>query len=123
MLRNRRERGEGQFGCLVGLVILLIVGLIAYKMIPIKVKAADLRETIVDESKSAGQHHDPQIRKQILTKAEQLGLPVSDNDVNIKRSGGNIGNIQISVHYTVPVEFPGFTYQWHFSVETDNPIF
>ena len=28
MTRNRRERGEGQFGCLVGLVLLLIAGLL-----------------------------------------------------------------------------------------------
>jgi hypothetical protein len=123
MTRNRRERGEGQFGCLVGLVILLIAGLIAYKMIPIKVKAADLRERIVDESKSAGQHNDDQIRKQILTKAEQLELPVADKDVQIKRTHGNVGNIQVDVQYTVPVDFPGYTYQWHFHVSTDNPIF
>lgn len=120
MVRNRRERGEGQMGCLVGLVFLLIAGLIAYKMIPIKVKAADLRETIVDESKSAGQHKDPQIRKQILTKAEQLNLPVSDKDILITRTSGNI---RMKVTYTVPVEFPGYTYQWHFKVETDNPVF
>lgn len=122
-MRNRRERGEGQFGCLVGLVILLIAGLIAYKMIPVKVKAADLRETIVDESKSAGQHGDAQIRRQILAKAEQLELPVTDKDISIKRTGGNIGNIQVNVEYTVSVTFPGYVYQWHFHVATDNPVF
>jgi hypothetical protein len=120
MLRNRRERGEGQFGCLVGLVLLLIAGLVAYKMIPVKVKAADLRETIVDESKSAGQHNDAQIRKQILAKAAQIDLPVEDKNVEIKRTSGNI---RVKVNYTVPVEFPGYTYQWHFKVETDNPVF
>ncbi|HKR66110.1 MAG TPA: hypothetical protein VJZ00_20430 [Thermoanaerobaculia bacterium] len=120
MKRNRRERGEGQFGCLVGLVILLIAGLVAYKMIPVKVKAADLRETIVDESKSAGQHKDPQIRRQILAKAEQLELPLTDKDIEINRTSSNI---RVHVQYTVPVDFPGFTYQWHFKVDTDNPVF
>lgn len=120
MLRNRRERGEGQFGCLVGLVVLLLAGLIAYKMLPVKVKAADLRDTIVDESKSAGQHGDAQIRRQILAKAEQNQLPVSDKDITINRSSSNI---RIKVTYTVPVEFPGYTYNWDFKVETDNPIF
>jgi hypothetical protein len=120
MLRNRRERGEGQFGCLVGLVILLIAGLVAYKMIPIKVKAADLRETIIDESKSAGQHNDAQIRKQILTKAAQIEIPVEEKNIEIKRTSGEI---RMKVNYTVPVDFPGYTYQWHFKVETENPIF
>lgn len=120
MLRNRRERGEGQFGCLVGLVVLLLAGLIAYKMIPVKVKAADLRETIVDESKSAGQHNDGQIRKQILAKADESDLPVTDKDIVINRTSSSI---KIKVTYTVPVEFPGYTFNWNFKVETDNPIF
>jgi hypothetical protein len=120
MLRNRRELGEGQFGCLVGLVFLLIAGLIAYKMIPVKVKAADLRETIVDGSKSAGQLNDSQIRKQILAKADQNNLPVTDKDITINRTNTNI---KVKVTYTVPVEFPGFTYNWNFNVQTDNPIF
>ena len=120
MLRNRRERGEGQFGCLVGLVVLLVAGLIAYKMIPIKVKAADLRETIEAESRSAGQHKDGTIMKQILAKAQQNGLPVTEKNVTINRTSANI---QIKVEYTVPVDFPGYTYQWNFRVETDNPVF
>ena len=119
-MRNRRERGEGQFGCLVGLVVLLIAGLIAYKMIPVKVKAADLRETIISEARSAGQHGDAQIRKQILAKAQQIGLPVADKDVIISRASGNIS---VKVSYTVPVDFPGYVYDWHFSVSAENPIF
>lgn len=118
--RNHRERGEGQFGCLVGIVIIVLVGLVAYRMIPIKVKAAELRDTIVDEAKSAGQHDNKRIRKAILDKAEQLELPVDDKDIQIERRSEMI---RIEVNYTVPVEFPGYTYQWKFRHRTENPIF
>ena len=117
---NRSERGEGRFGCLVGLVLLLVAGLIAYRMIPIKVKSADLRDTVVDESKSAGRQGDKAIRRNILYKAEQLELPVADKDIVIKRANNYI---RIEVKYTVPVEFPGYTYQWHFRHYYENPIF
>jgi predicted membrane protein len=120
MLRNRRERGEGQFGCLVGLVVMLIAGLIAYRMIPVKVKAAELRDTVIDESKSAGQHNNKIIRRQILAKAEQLELPIEDENIEITRKAAEI---TIDVTYTVPVEFPGYTYDWDFHVHTENPIF
>ena len=40
MRRNRREKGEGQLGCLVGLIILALAVFVAWKMVPIKVKAA-----------------------------------------------------------------------------------
>lgn len=120
MLRNRRERGEGQFGCLVGLVLLLLAGLVAYRMIPIKVKAAELRDTIVDESKAAGQHDQKQIRAAILDKAKRLELPVKSKDIEIDRKANEI---TIDVRYTVPVQFPGFTYQWKFHHHTENPVF
>ena len=43
MRRFRSQRGEGQLGCVVGLVLLLVGVFVAYKMVPIKVKAAELR--------------------------------------------------------------------------------
>jgi hypothetical protein len=120
MSRNRRERGEGQFGCLVGLVVLLIAGLIAYRLIPVKVRAAELRDTVIDESKSAGQHNDRQIRAAILHKAKQLELPVTENDVMVRRTPNYI---KVEVKYTVPVEFPGYTYKWNFEHRYENPVF
>jgi hypothetical protein len=120
MLRNRRERGEGQFGCLVGLVVVLLAGLIAYRMIPIKVKAAELRDTIVDEAKSAGQHNNKQIRRAILSKAQKLELPLEDENLEISRKAAEI---TIDATYTVPVEFPGYTYDWDFHHHVENPIF
>jgi hypothetical protein len=120
MSRNRRERGEGQFGCLVGLVLLLIAGLIAYRLIPVKVRAAEMRDTVIDESKSAGQHNDKQIKEAILFKAKQLELPVEDGNVMVKRSPNYI---RVEVTYTVPVEFPGYTYHWNFEHKYENPVF
>ena len=122
MLRNRRERqkGEGQFGCLVGIVILLVAGVLAYKLIPVKVKAADMRDTIVDEAKSAGQHDEPVIRRNILQKAKDLNFPVEDENIEIKRKSTYV---IIDVKYTVPVDLPGYTYNWNFHHHAENPIF
>ncbi|HVR38754.1 MAG TPA: hypothetical protein VMU84_06635 [Thermoanaerobaculia bacterium] len=120
MRRNRRERGEGQFGCVIGLLLLLIAIFVAYKMIPVKVKAAEMRQTVVDEAKSAGLHNDNVIRKSILAKAEELDLPITTDDVEIVRKNSNI---KVDVSYVVPVEFPGFTYQWKFHHNAENPIF
>lgn len=124
MLRNRRghgrEKGEGQFGCLVGIVILLVAGVLAYKLIPIKVKAADLRDTIVDEAKSAGQHDEPVIRRNILQKAKELNFPVADENIDISRKSTYV---IIDVKYTVPVDLPGYTYNWSFHHHAENPIF
>jgi hypothetical protein len=120
MLRNRRERGEGQFGCLMGLALVALVGLICYRMIPVKVKAAELRDTIVDEAKSAGIHNNKRIVETIAAKAAQLDLPVTEKDVKIERKHEMIF---IEVQYTVPIQFPGYTYNWKFHQKTENPVF
>ena len=118
--RNHRERGEGQGGCIVGLLLVLIAGFVAYKMIPVKVKAADLRQTVVDEAKSAGTRSDAVIMKSILDKAERLELPITEDNVTIERKNSNI---RVEVDYVVPVEFPGYTYEWSFNHRAENPIF
>lgn len=120
MRRNRRQRGEGQLGCVIGLLFLLIAIFIAYKFIPVKVKAADMRQTVVDEAKSGGIHDDALIMKMILAKAEELDLPITKENVEIRR---HASQIKVEVQYTVPVKFPGFVYQWKFHHTAENPIF
>ncbi|HUP48504.1 MAG TPA: hypothetical protein VNA04_06920 [Thermoanaerobaculia bacterium] len=120
MRRFRSQRGEGQFGCVVGLLLLLAAIFVAYKMVPIKVKAAELRGEVVDEAKHAGSRGDDRIMKAILLKAEQTGLPVTKENVRIHRSANTI---RVEVEYVVPVEFPGFTYEWSFRHVAENPIF
>lgn len=120
MNRNRRERGEGQLGCLFGVIVLLLGILIAYKLIPVKVKAAEMRDVVVDQAKSAGALSDKQIRATILRKAEELELPIESEDLSIDR-GPN--DITIELEYTVPVDFPGYVYNWNFHVKAQNPLF
>lgn len=119
-MRKGSQRGEGQFGCIVGLIILVAASFVAFKMIPIKVRSADLRQTITDSARSAGMMKDPAIRKTIMAKAQDLDLPLSDKDLKIRRASEEI---TIEATYTVPVEFPGFTYQWTFDHRAQNPIF
>lgn len=118
--RNQREAGEGQGGCLFGLVLLALALFIAWKMIPIKVRNAELRGTIVDEAKAAGTHDDKRIMAAILAKAEEEKLPVTEDDVHISRGSTDI---TVDVEYTVPVEFPGKTFNWHIKHHAQNPIF
>jgi hypothetical protein len=117
---SRREKGEGNFGCLVGLILLALAVFIAWKVIPLKVKAAEVRETVVDEAKSAGTHNDGVIREAILAKGREDNLPIKEEDIHITRAASRI---VVDVSYVVPIEFPGYTYQWHINHHAENPIF
>jgi hypothetical protein len=117
---SRRERGEGQFGCIVALIVLVVAAFIAYKIIPVKVKAAEVRQEMQDDAKSAGMMNDERIRASILAKAREDNLPITDDNLKISR-GAN--QITITVDYVVPIEFPGYTYMYHIHNEQSNPIF
>jgi hypothetical protein len=118
--RKRWELGESNFGCLIGLIVMLAAIFVAYKVIPIKVKAAELRQVVVDEAKSAGTHNDEKIRAAILKKAADDDLPVGENEIKIRRAENTI-NVQVD--YTVPIDFKVTVYQWHIHHEAENPIF
>ena len=120
MRLNRRERGESKLGCVFGLIVLAIALLVAYKMIPVKVRAAELRQVVIDEAKAAGTHDDGKIKGTIMQKVYDTKLPVKEDDVKISR--GN-GEITVDVEYDVPIEFPGFVYKWHQHHHAENPIF
>ncbi|MBK5258247.1 MAG: hypothetical protein JJE51_01520 [Thermoanaerobaculia bacterium] len=120
MRRKGSQRGEGQFGCVVGLAILVVALFIAFKMIPIKVRAAEVRQEVADEAKSAGMHDDKRITDSIVSKARDVDLPVTPENITIRRAANAI---TIDVQYTVPVDFPGYTYNWKFHHRAENPIF
>ena len=117
---RRGQRGEGQLGCVMGVVLMAIGIFIAYKMVPVKIRAAELRQEVVDQAKSAGMRGDDRIMAAILRKAEENNLPVTADNVSIHRTANTIS---VTVDYVVPIDFPGFTYQWHFHAEASNPIF
>lgn len=117
---SRRERGEGQMGCLVGLILLALAIFVAYKMIPVKVKAAELRQEVVDEAKAAGTHNDDRIRAAILAKAKENNLPVAEDNIHIERAHSEI---TVDVDYVIPIDFPGYTFKWKQHHHAQNPIF
>ena len=120
MRLRRSERGEGQAGCLFGLIVLGIAAFIAYKVIPVKVKAAELQQEVTDAAKSAGMLNDDKIRGDILAKAHEDNLPVTEDNIRIARANSEI---TVDVQYVVPIQFPGYTYQWHIEHYAHNPIF
>lgn len=54
---------------------------------------------------------DTQLRAEILQEAHNLGLPVTEDNVQISRSAGAL---RIDVRYLVPVRLPGYAVNLHF---------
>src|SRR6185436_10291904 len=121
MARRTAERGESNMGCILWLVLLGIAVLISWKMIPVKVNSAELSDYMVEVAQFQSARNEPDVLKQmIINRATELGIPLAKENVTVIRTGDRI---RMTVDYTVPVEFPGYTYNWHFRHELDRPIF
>ncbi len=120
MRRRRGQWGEGNLGCILWAALLAIAALIAWKTIPVKLNTSEMYDFMEEQAKFAAQTPPEEIKKQILLRASQLGVPIDKDNVTVERLGDRI---RMKADYQIPVEFPGYTYIWKFHHEVDRPIF
>jgi hypothetical protein len=120
MVRLNPRNGQGKLGCILWLLVLLAVVGVAAKLIPIKIRSAELYDYMEEQALFAGRSGTETLKKRILERAKDLDLPLDKKNLKVERRGGRI---QIRATYTVPVELPGYTYYWEFEHMIDRPIF
>lgn len=118
--RGRSQSGEIRLGCILWLLVVGIIVLIVVKMAPVKVRSTELYEFLKDQSRFARRASAETIQKRILERAEELELPLEAKGVRVRKSEARI---RIDCTYTVPIEFPFYTYSWTFRHTVDEPIF
>ncbi len=115
------ERGEGRFGTMVGLCVLLLAIYLGFKVIPVMVNAYSFRDFIEQEARFAAlKKADKEISARLLRKAQELELPIGPGDIRMNRT---TTHFDIAVKYTVPIETPIYTYQWVFDEKSRAPLF
>ncbi len=115
------ERGEGRFGTMVGLCVLLLAIYLGFKVIPVMVNAYSFRDFIEQEARfDALKKVDKEISARVLRKAQELELPIGPQDIRMKRT---TTHFDIAVKYTVPIETPIYTYKWVFDEKSRAPLF
>jgi hypothetical protein len=121
MRRRIAERGEGNLGCILWLLVLGLAVMISMKAIPVKIASAELYDYMDEVARSAGVRTTAEdVKKAILVRAADLKLPLDKDHVTVTRQGDRL---RMRAEYTVPLEFPGYTYNWRFVHELDRPIF
>lgn len=119
--RPAGQRGEGRIGCLFWSALFIVAFVVAWEMVPVKVRSSQLYDFMVDQAAVATYHRSEEaIRKRILRKARDLDIPLHKDNLKVKRVGDSI---QMRATYTIPVEFPGYTYDWHFEHEIQRELY
>lgn len=118
--KNQRMRGEGKIGCIFWILVLVVVGMIAAKVIPVKIESAEFYDYMEEQAKFGLQASPEGIKRQIMRKAMDLDLPVKSENLTVERVAEEI---RIHCKYEIPIEFPGYTYVWKFDEKINRPLF
>jgi hypothetical protein len=122
MRRNRSARGAGNLGCVLWLVVLLAVGHVLWKVVPVKIRTSEFYDVMQEQASFGSIKSEGQIQYEILRRAEQLGIPVTKENFKIKRTREAV---TCEAHYEIPLEFFGGLYKfvWKFDPVVSRPTF
>lgn len=115
------QTGEGKIGCIFWLLALIIGVVIAWEVIPIKMRSVQLHDFMEDQAAVATYARDTEaMKKRILAKARELDIPLDKDHLEVTRIGDRV---RMKATYTIPAEFPGYTYNWKFEHEIDRNLY
>jgi len=117
----RRSAGEGNLGCILWLLVAAIVGYALFLYVPTKINTSQLTDFAGEQAQHAGRRDTAEvIKKRIIKRARELNLEVDPKDIKVQRGRERI---KIDMKYTVPLEFPGYTYEFVVDEKIDKTIF
>jgi hypothetical protein len=119
--RSAAQSGEGRIGCIFWVLVLAVGALITWEMVPIKIRSSQFYDFMEDQASVATYDKNTEgMKKRILAKAVALDIPLDKDKLLVERHGDNI---RMRATYTIPAEFPGYTYYWDFRHEIDRPLY
>ena len=122
MSRRGWARGAGNLGCLIWLVVLVAVGHVLWKVVPVKIRTSTFYD-VMQEQAAFGSIKSPQaIEYEILRRAEELRIPVTKQNLKVTKTPQAL---TVEAHYEIPIEFFGgaYKYVWKFDPVVSRPTF
>ncbi len=115
------ERGSARLKFILVIAVIGVLAYIGYMFLPIAYQAylfKDLMQHDVDVASSQG-YPATWVKDQLLKSAPEFGVP-ADAVINpVQRDN----RIEVTVQYVIPIEFPGYTYQYNFDHTVKSTAF
>ncbi|MEO7971286.1 MAG: hypothetical protein ABI698_08305 [bacterium] len=115
------ERGSARLKFIIVMAIIGVLAYIGYMFLPVAYQAylfKDLMQHNVDVASSQG-YPATWVKDQLVKSAPEFGVP-ADAVINpLQRDN----RIEVNVQYVIPIEFPGYTYQYNFDHTAKSTAF
>ncbi len=117
-----RQTGEGKLGCLVTLVLLVAVGFVLFRTIPVLIDKMDFEDQLDRIVSEAGARNwdAERVRSQVVEVAKNKEFSFNPDELIVRRSGGRGGDLRIKISYWRPVNFVGYIYTFRFEADVKS---
>ena len=117
-MHRARNRGEGAFGLIVGLLILSGVVVALFKIVPLHVHGNEVRDAMNEAANFGGLKPLEKLRMDVYLKAQDAKVPLQMQDIHVDKNGQYI---VIAARYQQTVSvfacLPPYTYKFDERVE------
>jgi hypothetical protein len=115
----RAQRGEGRLRAVIYFGILVAAVFIAIKVIPPYVAEYQLKDKMTEQARFAvvNRYGEDQIKDSIFRTIQDLDIPAKRDDIKVANTNHGI---EISVNYSVPVDFLVYQTELNFSPSSEG---
>ena len=105
-----------------GIFVVVASGYVAFKVIPPYFESYQFKDAVKDEATHATYtpKTEDEIRASVYRRAQDYEIPISEDDIQVQRSGAINGTVVIKAQYVVHVDLPGYPLDLHFDASTEN---
>lgn len=120
MADRRKTRGEGAFGTILGIAVLVLVGIALFKIVPLHIAGNKVLDAMTEQANFAGVRPLDKLQYEIYVAAQEAGTPLTLQDIKITRRGSEIN---VEAKYIQKVTVFGYQYTYVFDKSVVKPVF
>jgi hypothetical protein len=117
---RKRIRGEGAFGTIVGIALVVLVGIALFKIVPLHIAGNKVLDAMTEQANFAGIKPLDKIQYEIFVIAQEAGTPLTLQDIKISRRAQDV---IVEAKYTQKVSVLGYQYIYAFDKTVQKPVF
>lgn len=118
-IRNR-ARGEGAFGTIVGIAVVVLVSIALFKIVPLHIAGNKVLDAMSEQANFAGVKAFDKIQYEIFVVAQEAGTPLPLQDIKVRKHGNEV---IVEAKYTQSVKVLGYNYVYSFDRTVQKPVF
>jgi len=115
------DTGKGYPKAIVALLVLAAVAYVGTKVVPIYIANYEMQDFIRQLSvqmSARGGATVEMVQNAVLSKAQDLGLPMTRENVKVRIAG----SVSVALDYQVPVDLKVYTWVLHFTPSSENVL-